>query len=56
MGGYVTWAGLGITGFIAGWEAFAASNPELGAIMAGAGVVVLGVARKIEKVLNALQK
>ncbi len=55
MGGWVTWTGIGITGFIAGWEAFIASDPELGAMLAGLSVVVIGIARKIEKVLKALK-
>ncbi len=56
MGGYVTWIGIGITGFIAGYEAVIASNPELAALLVGGGTVVVGVARKIEKVIKALKK
>jgi hypothetical protein len=56
MQGYVTWIGIGITGFIAGYEAVIASNPELAAILVGSGTIVVGIARKIEKVLHTLEK
>ncbi len=55
MKGFVTWIGIGITGLIAGWEGVANSDPLLAAKMSAAGVVVFGIARKIEKVLNALK-
>ncbi len=56
MKGFVTWIGIGMTGFLAGWEGVANSNPILAAKMAAAGVVIFGVARKIEKVMEALKR
>ncbi len=56
MKGFVTWIGIGITGFIAGWEGVANSNPLLAAKMSAAGVVIFGIARKIEKAIAAVSK
>jgi hypothetical protein len=55
MGGFVTWIGIGITGFLAGWEGVVNSNPILAAKMSGITIIVFGVARKIEKVIKAVK-
>lgn len=56
MGGYVTWISIGITGLFGAYQAIIESNPEL-AMVAGAGATaLLGIGRKIEKVISALKQ
>lgn len=55
MGGFVTWVGIGISGFIAGYEAIIASDPKIAAWAIGAGTIIVGVARKIEKAIKAFR-
>ncbi len=56
MRGFVTWIGIGMAGFLAGWEGVVNSNPILAAKMSVATIIVFGVARKIEKVIKALER
>ncbi len=56
MKGWVTWLGIGAGAVIAGYEAIIESNPELAAIIVTVGTIVVGVARKIEKLAKAFQE
>lgn len=56
MKGWVTWAASGISFVLSGYEAGIAQNPEFAAIFGVAGVAFIGLGRKIEKVIAAIQK
>lgn len=56
MGGWVTWVGIGLTGVLAGYEAIVAQNPEVAGALGAGAVIVIGVSRKIEKLLNGLRR
>ncbi|MHA2010694.1 MAG: hypothetical protein ACW980_25580 [Promethearchaeota archaeon] len=56
MGGFVTWIGIGITALLTGYEAIIAQNPEIAGALGAGAVIVIGVARKIEKAIKAFQE
>lgn len=56
MKGWVTWVGIALTAGLAGYEAVVAQNPEIAGALGAGAVIVIGVARKIEKLLKVMPR